>query len=233
MTEPYTGYILETFIPFEALPAEIDPNNAAMNIFIYDSDTQDLTGQSRLGWSTWGGVQGDPYRWGKIVLEGNVVDSRGTPASDVATPVTDVATPVADESSVEAPTVDEPIMPLDVAQSTHSPQSIAQSAMDGVPLGGRSPVAEGEELTFTKEAVRENGTLTFNFQSGEAGAMTLFVVDATGAAVYENSREVSANTSSQANFGKLSGLTEGTALVAFESETGGVQAFALPITIND
>jgi LmbE family N-acetylglucosaminyl deacetylase len=233
VTEPYTGYVLETFIPFEELPAEIDPNNAAMNIFIYDSDTQDLTGQSRLGWSTWGGVQGDPYRWGKIALEGNVEDSRGTPASDVATPVTDVATPVADASSVEAPTVDEPIMPLDVAQSTHSPQSIAQSAMDGVPLGGRSPVAEGEGLTFTEEAVFENGTLTFNFQSGGAGAMTLFVVDATGAVVYENSREVSANTSSQANFGEISGLTEGTALVAFESETGGVQALALPITIID
>ena len=35
-----------------------------LNIFVYDSDTQDKTGQTRIGWSTWGGVQGDPYRWG-------------------------------------------------------------------------------------------------------------------------------------------------------------------------
>jgi hypothetical protein len=41
-----------------------------LNIFIYDSDTQDKTGQTRLGWSTWGGVQGDPYRWGHAVLSG-------------------------------------------------------------------------------------------------------------------------------------------------------------------
>lgn len=142
--------------------------------------------------------------------------------------MTDTASPVAD-----APIVDEPIMPLDVAQSSQSPQSIAQSALDGVPLGGRSPVAEGAGITFTQDPVLENGTLSFNFQSGEAGVMTFFVVDAAGAVVYENALDVSANTSSEAEFGEISGLTEGTALVAFESESGGVQAFALPITISD
>jgi LmbE family N-acetylglucosaminyl deacetylase len=232
LTEPYTGYVLETFIPFEALPADIDPDNAAMNIFIYDSDTQDLTGQSRLGWSTWGGVQGDPYRWARIVLEGYGDDSTGTPENDVATPVGDDATPIADTPSASEPVVDEPIMPLDVAQSTHSPQSIAQSAMNGVPLGGRSAVAEDERLAFSQDPVLEDGTLTFNFQSGEAGVLTFFVVDASGTVVYENTRDVSANTSSQAGFGQITGLTEGTALVAFETESGGVQAFALPIAID-
>src|SRR5699024_5072919 len=61
VSDPYDGYTIEAMIPYDALPADIDPDNATMNIFIYDSETQDLTGQTRLGWSTWGGVQGDPY----------------------------------------------------------------------------------------------------------------------------------------------------------------------------
>ena len=47
-----------------------DPAHLGLNIFIYDSDTQDKTGQTRIGWSTWGGVQGDPYRWGHATLPG-------------------------------------------------------------------------------------------------------------------------------------------------------------------
>lgn len=68
VSEPYTGYTIEAKIPFAELPASVDPERMGLNIFIYDSDTQDKTGQTRLGWSTWGGVQGDPYRWGHAVL---------------------------------------------------------------------------------------------------------------------------------------------------------------------
>ena len=46
------------------LPGAVDPQHLGLNVFVYDSDTQDKTGQTRIGWSTWGGVQGDPYRWG-------------------------------------------------------------------------------------------------------------------------------------------------------------------------
>jgi len=70
ISEPYTGYTIEAKIPFADLPASVDPERMGLNIFIYDSDTQDKTGQTRLGWSTWGGVQGDPYRWGHAVLSG-------------------------------------------------------------------------------------------------------------------------------------------------------------------
>lgn len=68
VSEPYTGYTIEAKIPMSVLPAPIDPKRMGLNIFIYDSDTQDKTGQSRLGWSTWGGVQGDPYRWGHAYM---------------------------------------------------------------------------------------------------------------------------------------------------------------------
>ncbi|GIP35330.1 sugar-binding protein [Paenibacillus sp. J2TS4] len=70
VSEPYAGYTIEAKIPFADLPAPIDPQRMGLNIFIYDSDTQDKTGQTRLGWSTWGGVQGDPYRWGQVSLAG-------------------------------------------------------------------------------------------------------------------------------------------------------------------
>lgn len=70
LNEPYTGYTLEARIPMSELPAAVDPQRMGLNIFIYDSDTQDKTGQTRLGWSTFGGVQGDPYRWGHAYLPG-------------------------------------------------------------------------------------------------------------------------------------------------------------------
>ena len=70
VTRPTPGYTLEVKIPLADLPSAVDPAHLGLNIFIYDSDTQDLTGQTRLGWSTYGGVQGDPYRWGHATLPG-------------------------------------------------------------------------------------------------------------------------------------------------------------------
>ncbi|WP_230466331.1 sugar-binding protein [[Actinomadura] parvosata] len=57
------AYTVELSIPMEVLPGAVDPAHLGLNILVYDSDTQDRTGQTRIGWSTWGGVQGDPYRW--------------------------------------------------------------------------------------------------------------------------------------------------------------------------
>ena len=57
-------------IPVSLLPSTIDPQHLGFNAFVYDSDTQDKTGQTRIGWSTFGGVQGDPYRWGVATTPG-------------------------------------------------------------------------------------------------------------------------------------------------------------------
>jgi LmbE family N-acetylglucosaminyl deacetylase len=70
VTKPYTGYTIEAKIPFAALPAAVDPARLGLDLLVYDSDTEDRTGQTRIGWSTWGGVQGDPYRWGRARLPG-------------------------------------------------------------------------------------------------------------------------------------------------------------------
>src|SRR5687767_5526577 len=105
VSDPYEGYVLEAKIAFADLPNAVDPSSMGLNIFIYDSDTQDRTGQTRLGWSTWGGVQGDPYRWGRAALpDYDPLDIGPVP----------------------------PLLDFEVAQSILSPQSILQTAHDGV-----------------------------------------------------------------------------------------------------
>jgi LmbE family N-acetylglucosaminyl deacetylase len=107
--EHYDGYTIEAKIPFADLPDAVRPHRMGLNIFIYDSDTQDLTGQTRLGWSTWEGVQGDPYRWGHARLAGY------TPPEGIKP--------------------QEPVIPLAAAASVGSPQTLLQSSRDGVPPG--------------------------------------------------------------------------------------------------
>ncbi|MGN9767992.1 sugar-binding protein [Micromonospora sp. SD12] len=105
VTAPYTGYTIEARIPFAVLPDAIDPARMGFNVLVYDSDTQDLSSQSRLGWSTFTGVRADPYRYGLVTLPG--------------------LTPAQRQPSA-------PVFPDTAARSVHSPQTIAQSAVDGV-----------------------------------------------------------------------------------------------------
>ncbi|ROT26827.1 sugar-binding protein [Micromonospora sp. HM5-17] len=105
VSEPYTGYSIEASIPFAVLPDAVDPQRMGLNILIYDSDTQDLTSQSRLGWSTFQGVRADPYRYGLATLPGYTPPQREPSA---------------------------PVFPDTAARSVHSPQTIAQAAWDGV-----------------------------------------------------------------------------------------------------
>lgn len=205
VSDPYDGYVMEVMIPYDSLPADIDRDNAALNIFIYDSDTQDLTGQTRLGWSTWGGVQGDPYRWGKMQLEGF------TPAPDARTEP------------------DEPVMPLEALQSVDSPQSILQSASDGVGLGGHPVVPEGEGLSVSGEGVSvEDGEYIIRLDANSAGAVNVFYyVDGTVAALFED--DVAAGDSVDYSVPERDIAGEGYVLVSFLDEHGHVQAIAEPL----
>lgn len=204
LSEPYTGYVLETLIPWDSLPADIDPQQAAMNIFIYDSDTEDLTGQSRLGWSTWNGVQGDPYRWGLTEFEGY------TPPAEARTEP------------------EEPQMPLEVARSIDSPQSIAQSARDGVGLAGKPTVAEGEGVQVVDDPVIENGQVTVQLQSASEGTLNLFY-EADGAIVSSASQAVTPGSPFPVELA-VDGSSGGTVYLAFEGSDGPVQSLALPVT---
>jgi mycothiol S-conjugate amidase len=110
--EPYRGYTVEAKIPLGELPAAADPERFAANILVYDSDTQDKTGQSRLAWSPYGSAQADPYVWGTARLEGY--------------------SPPADRPTVPA----DPVIPTEAARSEDSPASVAQARRTGVPLAG-------------------------------------------------------------------------------------------------
>ncbi|GAA1290302.1 sugar-binding protein [Pseudonocardia aurantiaca] len=103
------GYTVEAAIPMAGLPAPVDPERMGLNLLVYDSDTQDRTGQTRIGWSTWQGVQGDPYRWGRATLPAYAA-RRGQ--------------------------VREPVVPSDPLLSSASPQSIEQALGIDVPLAG-------------------------------------------------------------------------------------------------
>lgn len=175
VTAPYTGYTLEARIPFAVLPDAIDPARMGFNVLVYDSDTQDLSSQSRLGWSTFTGVRADPYRYGLVTLPG--------------------LTPAQRQPSA-------PVFPDTSARSVHSPQTIAQSAVDGVApaavarlperalkLTGQRKVAGGVQVTVradragkvylhTWDGDRSLGERTVQVRSGSA--VTVLVPAAGG-----------------------------------------------------
>ncbi len=109
VTEPYEGYTVEAKIPLADLPAPVDPDRLTANVLVFDSDTQDKAGHSRLAWSAYGSAQADPYVWGGLRLPGYVPPpGRPTHAPDI---------------------------PLEAALSKDSKASRDQSERTGVPLG--------------------------------------------------------------------------------------------------
>lgn len=110
--EPYRGYTVEVKIPLKELPAAADPERFAANILVYDSDTRDKTGQTRLAWSPFGSAQADPYVWGNARLEGY------TPPPDRPSDPVD------------------PEIPTEAARSEDSPASVEQARRTGIPVAG-------------------------------------------------------------------------------------------------
>jgi LmbE family N-acetylglucosaminyl deacetylase len=166
MSEPYTGYTIELAIPLDILPTALNPQHAALNLFVYDSDTQDKTGQTRIGWSTWGGVQGDPYRWGLAHFEGYT-----PPAGRPTKPPT-------------------PVLPLTALSSLDSPQSIDQAARTGIPLGS-SRAARQDEAAWASQAITERDGVSVTVQVNGPGIAHLFVVDAAAVVLGQRTVPVS------------------------------------------
>ncbi|WP_327085032.1 PIG-L family deacetylase [Nonomuraea sp. NBC_01738] len=149
------GYTVEMSIPMEALPGAVDPARLGLNVLVYDSDTQDKTGQTRIGWSTWGGVQGDPYRWGVATLPGYQPPS-GRPT-----------------------TPPDPVIPSTGLASLDSPQSLEQAARLGLPLAG-GPAATSPLRVVSARASGDGVRVTL--RAGGAGKAHLFAHDAQGTA---------------------------------------------------
>lgn len=151
VSSPYEGYTIETKIPMSELPGAVDPEHMGLNMFVYDSDTQDLTGQTRIGWSTWGGVQGDPYRWGVARLE-EYTPPPGRPT-----------------------TPPEPIIPQTALRSIDSPQTIAQAVRDNVPIGGDAAAPDGASAWVTGQAEQRGERVVVRLRATGPGTAHLFV----------------------------------------------------------
>jgi LmbE family N-acetylglucosaminyl deacetylase len=201
VSSPYTGYTLEAKIALGDLPAAVDPERLGLNIFIYDSDTQDLTGQTRLGWSTYGGVQGDPYRWGHASLPGYT-----PPAGRPTTPA-------------------DPIIPLTAALSVDSPQSILQSTHDNVPLAGGPPAAD--TIRITSGPTLGVAGLTLELKATGPGRAHVFAWTGTasvGDLVVDVRRGRTTVTVPIDAAGRLALAAGGVALVSFAADGGGSQS---------
>ena len=151
------GYTVEMSIPMDELPGAVDPDHMGLNIFVYDSDTQDKTGQTRLGWSTWGGVQGDPYRWGIAKLTGY------TPPAGRPT------------------TAPDPIVPTEALSSLDSPQSLAQAVRIDVPLAG-DPASTVRRSGWVTKAVGQAQRALVTLRVNGPGTAHIIVRDAAGTA---------------------------------------------------
>ncbi|OZM83485.1 sugar-binding protein [Pseudonocardia sp. MH-G8] len=154
-TATATGYTVETAIPLAELPAPVDPERLGLNLLVYDSDTQDRTGQTRIGWSTWQGVQGDPYRWGRALLPGYA--------------------PTGSEQ------VREPVVPSEALRSAASPQSIEQAAAIGVPLSG-GPGAPADASGWLTGARPAADAVEVTATSTGGGEIAVFLRDDAGTA---------------------------------------------------
>jgi hypothetical protein len=194
---PYTGYTVETKIPLADLPAAVDPSRLAMDIFIYDSDTTDKTGQTRIGWSTWGGVQGDPYRWGLATLPGY------TPPSGRPT------------------TAPPPVMPKTAALSVNSPQSIIQAASTGVPLAAGPAAPASDTVRLAGRPAVKDGSVTFRLRATGPGVVYAYVWDE--GILGRRTVELGAGTHTVTV--TVTG-THGTLAVAFDAQKGGTTSIA-------
>lgn len=205
LTDPYVGYTLEVKIPLAALPAAIDPTEATLNVFIYDSDTQDKTGQTRLGWSTFEGVQGDPYRWGRAAFEGYA------PPPDRST------TPAA------------PVLPLEPIRSVASPQSILQAAADGVPLAGGPAARPDAGLALVSGLTIDGDRVRLDLVAGGAGTAHLFLWNGTTATASQTVALTTGQTTPVEL--PLTTAASGSAalLVGFESASGESSSLAIPL----
>jgi hypothetical protein len=109
---------------------------------------------TRLGWSALGSVQSDPYRWGLATLPGY--------------------TPPADRPTVPGP----PDVSNPNLNGALSPQTIAQSARNGVPISGRVPTTD---LTIVSAKVRPAGVDIVTSSKGSGTARAFLTTGELGA----------------------------------------------------
>jgi hypothetical protein len=147
------GYSIEVKIPLAVLPSAVDPSRLGLNITPYDNDNTAAEGttelrhidaSTRLAWSAFGSVQSDPYRWGVASLPGYT-----PPAGRPVEP--------------SPPNVSSPNL-----NGALSPQTIAQSARNAVPISGRVPVTPWSRVRVSSVSLG-NTSLSYTLHGSSAG----------------------------------------------------------------
>ena len=154
------GYNLEVKIPMAVLPAAVNPERIGLNITPYDNDNNAAegsttlrhidAGQTRVAWSAFGSVQSDPWRWGHASLPGYA-----PPADRPTTPA--------------PPNVSNPNL-----NGADSPQTIAQSARNGVPISGRAPAPRWNRIRDVRVDLSPTAA-TLRFRSTGSGRAHIFL----------------------------------------------------------
>lgn len=173
------GYDLEVKIPMADLPAAVDPAHLGLNITPYDNDNTAAAGtttlrhidmSTRLGWSAFGSVQSDPYRWGQAIVPGY------TPPA--GRPVT-----------APPPNVSNPNL-----NGATSPQTIWQSARNGVPISGRVPAPADHRIRISSPALTSTSA-TFDITASGPGTARVFLWtgDVGAIPVYQTSCSLAAD----------------------------------------
>ncbi|QIZ38418.1 sugar-binding protein [Saccharopolyspora sp. ASAGF58] len=194
------GYAVELAIPLRVLPGSVDPRKLGLNVLVYDSDTQDLTGQSRIGWSTWGGVQGDPYRWGWAILQDRPADQPAPPPA--------------------------PVLPTDALSSVDSPRSIDQAVRLNTSLGGAPPA--GDAGTGLTGAQAGHGEVHARLDVNAPGRVHLFALDGNGAVLADQQLDV--NDQGERNVSiKVANGTPARVLAGFTTPGGATTASATDV----
>ena len=132
---------------------------SGFNITPYDDDDTSAAGtttlrhidlSTRMAWSTFGSVQSDPYRWGRAVMAGYT-----PPAAQPTTPA--------------APDVSHPNL-----DGVNSPETIAASARNGVPISGRTPAPANDSMAISN-VILTPSSLTYDIDATGAGTAHTFL----------------------------------------------------------
>jgi hypothetical protein len=119
------------------------------------------------------------------------------------------------------------VIPSDVLASEDSPQTIAQSVRNGVPLGG-GPAADPASSATLRSATTGSGSIAATLQVGGSGVAHLFVV--SGDDVLGSTVEEVTGTGRVVVDVPVSGSADGArVLLAYVADSGGTTSTAQPV----
>ena len=156
------GYNLEVKIPMADLPAAVDPNNMGLNITPYDEDDTSAAGTTTLRHID------HEHAHGLVDVRQRAV--RSVPAGATR------PSPATRRRRVARPRRPRRTCRTRTSNGIDSPQTIAQSARNGVPISGRVPAPASRGITVNS-AVLKTGAVEIDIDAAGPGTLHAFLYD--------------------------------------------------------